>query len=111
MQPAFPASDYYDLSAPPTPLQPTTGLPTENRWPRATVGGTGWFPRSLLSIRDRRWPALPQRPRHGYAADFHRDLLTGQRQPDKKFPEPVMKGSGTHRKPAHIHRVRAGTPA
>ena len=34
----------------------------------------GWFPRSLLSGRRVRHPAVPLRPRHGYAVVLHRDL-------------------------------------
>lgn len=87
--PGFPGLGLLRPLRPITFHQPTTGLPTENRWPRSPMGETRWFPRSLLSIRDRRWPALLQRPRHGYAAGFHRGLPIRQDNPSREFPDPL----------------------
>ncbi len=107
---AFPGSDYYDPSAPSRSVSRRRACPPKNRWPRSPMGETRWFPRSLLSIRDRRWPALLQRPRHGYAAGIHRGLPIRQDNPSEEFPEPAMRDSGAHRKPAHIHRVWSWHP-
>jgi hypothetical protein len=50
---------------------------------------------------------MPQRHRHGYAADLHRGLPTDRKKPAQEFPT-ATKTAGTHRIPAHIHRIRAG---
>jgi len=56
-------------------LRPTRAFGRRRAYPRtapwqeaATRNARGWFPRSLLSGRRARHPALPLRPRHGYAA-------------------------------------------
>jgi hypothetical protein len=49
---------------------------------------------------------MPLRYRHGYAADVHRGLRTGDMEPVAEFPE--HSGSGVHRCPARIRQVRAG---
>jgi len=71
------------------------------------MGTTGWFPRSPLTDRRGMWPAMPLQLRHGYAADLHRDLPTGDINRPRSFP-PRNEGMGTRRSPAQIHRVRAG---
>jgi hypothetical protein len=48
---------------------------------------------------------MPLRPRHGYAADFHRDLPNRRHQPVREFP--AIK-AGARRCPAHIRQVGAG---
>ena len=71
---ALPAPEYYGGSAPPAP---SAGIaPIRARLPgRETArNGHGRFPCSLLSDRRVRHPALPLRPRHGYAAGLHHGL-------------------------------------
>ena len=104
MWPAFPASDYYDGSAPSQAAQPTTGL-TRHR-PGRPAGGAdpGWFPRSPHTGRRGRCPAIPLRPRHEYAADLPRGLPAG----DFTRPGSRPPSAGVHRTPAHIHQVGAG---
>jgi hypothetical protein len=59
--------------------------PMPTVWLRTAAGNVrGWFPRSLVSDRRRRHPAIPLRPRHGYAVDLHRGLRT---QASKTQPE------------------------
>ena len=67
MWPALLASEYYDGSAPVRGLQQATRLSPEG-------SGRGRFPCSLLFGRRVRHPALPLRPRRGYAVDLHHDL-------------------------------------
>ena len=115
MWPAFPSSEYYDGSA---PSAPSVGIgPIQRPSHLADVlAGTshGWFPRSRLFGRRVRHPALPLRPRHGYAVDLHHDLPsqtvnTRSGVPHPAEPSPTrLSNAGTHREPAHIHRVRAG---
>src|SRR5664279_3459497 len=65
-------------------LRPTHGHgrrrapPTHPRpgWMRVGWNDRRWFPRSLLSGRRVRHPALPLRYRHGYAVDLHHGLPT-----------------------------------
>ena len=75
MRPAFPASEYYDGSAPSTPFGGRCAYPRRCTWPVHQRGPRrARFPRSLRFDR-RAWrPALPLRPRHSYAVDLHRDL-------------------------------------
>ena len=74
MWPAFPASEYYGR------LRPTPARIGRRRtYPTAQLAATGsgppgWFPRSLLSGRRDRRPAMPLRHRRGYAADLHHGL-------------------------------------
>jgi hypothetical protein len=89
MHAAFPRSEYYGGSAPPAPSAGVAPIPAPS--PPAE-GGTwnehGWFPRSLLSDQRARHPALPLRPRHGYAAVLYRGLQT---RADETQPEvPAM---------------------
>ena len=83
MRPAFPASEYYDGSAPPPPFSRQRAYPRQ--------GGTrrGWFPRSLLFGRRARCPALPLRHRRGYAVDLHHDLPDPTHSPFRQFPTPT----------------------
>jgi hypothetical protein len=81
---AFPRPEYYGGSAPPAPSAGVAPIPAPA--PLAEGGAWnehGWFPRSLLSDQRVRHPALPLRPRHGYAAVLHRGLQTraGETQP------------------------------
>ena len=80
--PPHPASSADDAPAPAPPLDTVR-----------SGANTGWFPRSLLSIRDRRRPALPLRHRHGYAAGFHRDLpVESQTHRPRSSPPPPARG-------------------
>jgi hypothetical protein len=59
-----------------------------------------------------RHPALPLRYRHGYAVDLHRGLPTRANHTQPGVPHqspPPWRPIGTHRAPARIHRVRAGS--
>jgi hypothetical protein len=57
-----------------------------------------------------RHPALPLRPRHGYAVDLHHGLpdRMQQTQPRVAHRPEATETAGAHRTPAHIHRIRAG---
>ena len=84
---AFPRSDYYGPSAPSYAHRRTTHPPE----PAPPDGATGrgaarWFPRSLLTDRQVRRPAMPLRYRHGYAAGLHRGLEASDLNPTPKFP-------------------------
>jgi hypothetical protein len=105
MWPAFPASDYYGSSAPPPRHQPTTCLPSCPAGCRIRSGPQWRFPCSLSTDRRVRCPAMPLRPRHGYAADLHRDLPNRRHQPAREFP---AIRAGARRCPAHIRQVGAG---
>jgi hypothetical protein len=59
---------------------------TPPRRESACRSGREEFPRSLLSGRQVRHPALPLRHRHGYAVDLHRGLLTLKSKQDQEFP-------------------------
>jgi hypothetical protein len=84
---AFPPSDYYRPSAPPPGHRRTTHLPRcTHQAGRGSREPTGWFPRSPRTVRQVRWPALPLRHRHGYAAVLHRGLPTGETNPIQEFP-------------------------
>ena len=72
MGPAFPASDYYDGSAPGCALRQASHL-SANPF-RANGAERIRFPRSLAFDQRVRHPALPLRHHHGYAVDLHRDL-------------------------------------
>jgi hypothetical protein len=50
--------------------------------------GHGWFPRSLLSGRRVRHPALPLRHRHGYAVVLHHGLPTRATKTLPRVPHP-----------------------
>ena len=63
--------------------------------PPGTV--TRWFPCSLLSACRRRSPALPQRHRHGYAADLPRGLPGQRVNPAQKIPATPAHPAGKHR--------------
>jgi hypothetical protein len=74
MWPAFPTSEYYGGSAPPSPFGRRWTYP-DRRTSRPTAGtSTRRFPCSLWFAQPTRSPALPQRPRHAYAADLQRGL-------------------------------------
>jgi len=82
--PAFPSSEYYDGSAPSAPVSRHRTYPPITRLAGAFAGAPDeWFPRSLLFGWRIRHPALPLRPRHGYAVDLHHGLpdWTQQTQP------------------------------
>ena len=75
MWPAFPSSEYYDGSAPSAPVSRHRTYPPVPRLAGAFAGMSDeWFPRSLLFGSRIRHPALPLRPRHGYAVDLHHGL-------------------------------------
>lgn len=71
---AFPPSDYYGSSAPLPDHQLTSRLSVSTPNTRNGSGAPEWFPRSLCFDCRVRCPAISLRHRHGYAADFHRDL-------------------------------------
>src|SRR5579859_3069881 len=81
-------------AAPPRPrLRPASRLSAPCLPGReAGRNGHGRFPRSLLSGRRARHPALPLRHRHGYAAAFHRGLPSQAGQTRTGVPRPVMMG-------------------
>ncbi len=107
MWPAFPASDYYEDSAPPRCHQPTTDLPTTDlagQWAGRLRGGshvpadrsTGAVPSSSPAA----WPRVRRRPSSWPSG---RDNRAGT--------EPLGPGSTGSRLrccPAHIHQVGAG---
>lgn len=70
------------------------------------LGPSRWFPRSPWTVPRVRRPAMPLRPRHGYAAGFHRDLLGRRHRPVEKFS--VRLRADMRRSPAHIRQVEAG---
>jgi hypothetical protein len=51
---------------------------------------------------------VPLRHRHGYAVDLLRGLPTQAGKTRSGVLHPPRRRADTHRKPAHIHRVRAG---
>ena len=58
-------------------------------WP--VMGPPGWFPRSLLTVRRMRRPAMPLRPRHAYAADIQRGLRGSDLFPPQEFPAQLLR--------------------
>src|SRR5690606_19405051 len=66
---------------------------------RADRGPPGWFPCSLRTDRQVRCPAMPLRPRHGYAADLHRGLPPGDINRPKSCPA-RDEGTGARRSPS-----------
>jgi hypothetical protein len=91
MWPAFPASDYYGPSVPSRRHQPATGLPTCR--PGRAAGRDqqdGSHVHSRIVRRDRR-PAMPLQPRHGYAADLHHGLPTGETYRPRSSPPPRVR--------------------
>jgi hypothetical protein len=93
-------------------LRPTRAFGRRRAYPRAPVpdgrcpwNGHGWFPRSLLSGRRVRHPALPLRPRHGYCRrQFTAASHPRPQRPGQEFPAPSC-GTGAHRTPAPIRRI------
>ena len=88
MWPALPAPEYYGGSAPPAPsagVAPIRPAPWQGGGQR---NGHGRFPRSLLSGRRARHPALPLRPRHGYPAALHRGLPSQASKTRTRVPRP-----------------------
>jgi hypothetical protein len=91
MRPALPAPEYYGGSAPPAPSAGVAPIRPCLPGREAGRNGHGRFPRSLLSGRRARHPALPLRHRHGYAAAFHRGLPSQAGQTRTGVPRPVMR--------------------
>ena len=109
MRPALPAPEYYGGSAPPAPSAGNAPIRPPSAWQAGRKrNARGRFPRSLSSGQRVRHPALPLRPRHGYAAAIHRDLRAQAIETLPRVPRPPPQRTGTHREPAQIHRVRAG---
>jgi len=77
MWPAFPAADYYGSSAPPRRHQPTACLPGDQRAAGRGGGHRGGSHVHWWTVRRGRCPTMPLQHRHGYAADLHRGLPTG----------------------------------
>ena len=72
MYAVFPRSEYYGGSVPFAPSADVVPIARRHPWTRRRPGTDhGWFPRSLLTGRRVRHPALPLRHRHGYAVDIH----------------------------------------
>jgi hypothetical protein len=71
---AFPGSEYYDGSAPPSPFSGRCAYPGQRAGYPPPGTEAGRFPCSLSFARRRRSPAVSQRPRHRYAADLPRGL-------------------------------------
>jgi hypothetical protein len=106
MHRAFPGSEYYGGSAPSRPDRPTAGPARRSALAARPMAGPERFPCSLFADRRRRSPAIPPRPRHGYAADLHRGLPRQPSKPPRELPAPQ---SGGHAPlPAQIRQVRAG---
>ena len=76
MQPAFPASDYYDPSAPSRRHQPATDLPTDQLAADREGSHRDGSHVHSRTTRQGRCPTMPLRLRHGYAADIRRGLPT-----------------------------------
>ncbi len=82
------------LSRPPTTTTPPPhpgGISRPRAFPPASgrlagEGPPGWFPRSPPDRWTGRRPAMPLRPRHGYAAALHRGLPAGDIEPAQEFP-------------------------
>lgn len=111
MRPAFPVSEYYDGSAPCAPFSGPRAYPdaTSLAGPPAPGPRHTRFPRSLCFDQQAWRPALLLRSRHGYAVDIHRDLPGQTCETLPGVPPPAKRDQrGTHRPPAHIHRIRAG---
>jgi hypothetical protein len=105
---ALPRSEYYGGSVPFAPSAGVGPIPSRFVWPtRRMWNSHEWFPRSLLSVRQVRHPALPLRHLHGYAVVLHRGLPTRKVEFQPRVPHPLNR-TGAHRQPAHIHRVGAG---
>jgi len=82
---------------PARPHRLTVRLPCR-RAGRTGEGRTGRFPRSLQIDRRVRRPAVPLRPRHGYAAVLHRGLpADNTSRPRSSPPRPWPPIAGTHR--------------
>jgi len=107
MRPALPAPEYYGGSVSSAPSAGIAPIRPASLARRRQRSGHGRFPRSLLTRRRVRHPALPLRPRHGYAAGIHRGLPSQTGKTRTGVPRPWW-GAGAHRRPARIHRVWAG---
>ena len=108
MHRALPGSEYYGGSAPPPAAQPTTCSARPPRRQRAGRAGQGRFPCSLRFAHRRRSPALPQRPRHGYAADLPRSLpVTSFTAPGSSPPQPSAGTRRSRPSSARFEPVRA----
>jgi len=94
--PAFPRSEYYGGSAPPAPSAGVRPIQTPYPGRIPDRNGHGWFPRSLLSGRRVRHPALPLRLRRGYC----RSQFTAASRPRPWIPCPEFPAR-------HEERVRA----
>ena len=70
-------------------------------------GPTARFPRSLLTVRRDRHPAMPLHHRHDYAAGLHHGLPDRRHSPAREFPAPPTKGAtGARCDPAHVRQVQ-----
>ena len=94
--PAFPASDYYEASAPPGAISRRRTCPF-SRWPREVRATPDGSHVHLVIDRRVRRPALPLRHRHGYAADIHHGLPAACHIPAGSSPDRHNDGTGTHR--------------
>ncbi len=74
------------------------------------AGPPAGFPRSLLTVRRDRYPAMPLHHRHGYAAGLHHGLLARRHPPDHEFPAPLI-GNPTEVEPRVIGAVTRCDPA
>ena len=97
MRPALPAPEYYGGSAPPAAFGWRRAYPSLSSLAGKTErSGRGRFPRSLLSGRQVRHPALPLRHRHGYPAALHRGLPSQASKTRTGVPpaRPARQGTG-----------------
>lgn len=94
---AFPRPEYYAGSAPPRAFGRRRAYPPAAPGRDRPRSSTRWFPRSLLTARGRRCPAMPLRHRPGYAVDLHQGLPAGRDTRPRSFP------------PGTARRVRTAT--
>ena len=89
--------------------------PTSRLAARVRSGSPAGFPRSLLTVRRDRHPAMPLHHRHGYAADLHHGLPGRRHSPPEEFPTGRPRTGqadrwppqpmGTRCDPAHVRQV------
>jgi hypothetical protein len=86
MYAAFPRSEYYAGSAPSRTFGGRRAYPPTSLARTRPGSSTRWFPRSLLTVRERRCPAMPLRHRSGYAVDLHQSLPAKRDNRPKSSP-------------------------
>jgi hypothetical protein len=102
---AFPSSDYYAGSAPPDTISGRCAFPS----PTWLVSGRGVPDGSHVHLRTAcqgRRPAVPLRPRHGYATVFPHGLRSDLCESDQESSRSRTRACVASS--AHIHQVGAG---